>query len=85
MRHVFLALTLSMDTVADMSLDVGVGVRQGETVRFGRLREALSAPAETHAADRVLAELFWRPSVSQPRASTSARVLPFALRARPRT
>jgi hypothetical protein len=50
-----------LDTVTDMSLDVGVGGRRG-AARSDRLRAALAEGVEARGVDRILAETFWRSS-----------------------
>ncbi len=62
-----------MNTVADMSLNVGLGGRQGEP---SRLRSALADASESRGADRILAEQFWRAPIAEPRL---ARILSLPL------
>jgi hypothetical protein len=64
-----LATGAYLNTVADMSLNVGSSGRQGET---SRLRSALADALEVRSADRILAEQFWRSPAAEPRL---ARVL----------
>jgi hypothetical protein len=68
-----LATGAYLNTVADMSLNVGLGGRQGEP---SRLRSALADAPESRSADRILAEQFWRAPAAEPRL---ARVLSLPL------
>ena len=74
MSFLLLATGAYLNTVADMSLNVGSGGRQGET---SRLRSALADDPESRSADRILAEQFGRAPAAEPRL---ARILslPFA-------
>ena len=67
---VLLAEHPHLDTVTDMSSDVGVGGQRERAVRSSKLRDALTGDPEVRGVDRILAESFWcastRPRVAPP-------------------